>query len=776
MNTQAGRSRHRKAAAVKLLAAAATALTAAWAPAAPKAAPKTAPAVTPAIAAAPAPPPAATGSQPGPVAALRPVAEQYGRVMLVDNYRWMEAPASADFHDYLSGQSQAAELMLARIAGRARLAHALETWQARGTAIAAMVPDGETIYYLKRGPADDVSKLVQRQASGGAERVLVDPEMLPDVAPHTEIVQFAPSQDGTHVAFGLAVAPPKDALPGPDTTIIRVLDTGLHKSLDERLPATRLQSIAWRRDSKGFYYTRPEKPADAASILGIYLHMLGTDAATDVEVLSGRHLPFPLAGATPGGRVIPRLIIPPSSDYALAVISDGISPNLAIYVTPVAQLDDQPAPWQSVAAQEDGVVAVAPSYSIAFLLTRDKAPRLRVASEDLAEPGFANARTVMPQSAGVITNIAAASDALFVARREGATMHLLRLDYNDSVPVDVRLPYEGSIATGFADTPGGLIADARSPGVVFSLQGWVHRQSWLRYDAHAHRIADLGITPQPAASLAGYDAIETTARAKDGAAIPLSIITRHGVALDHARPTLLEAYGSYGYPFDPRFLPAALAWADEGGVYAVAHVRGGGEYGEPWHQAGAHAQKTTTITDLLACAEALQKAGYTDAAHLTATGTTAGAVAVAGAMLQSPATFRAVALHDGLLNPLRAATYPSGGMAVMEFGAARDPAQFPALLATDALNQVKDGTEYPAVMLSISQTPSAVPTWQSAKMAARLQAATTSGRPVLLHETANTEADRLTFLLWQVGAPGFEPGAAPAAAPHKKPKHGKHSA
>jgi prolyl oligopeptidase len=173
---------------------------------------------------------------------------------------------------------------------------------------------------------------------------------------------------------------------------------------------------------------------------------------------------------------------------------------------------------------------------------------------------------------------------------------------------------------------------------------------------------------------------------------------------------------------------------------------------------------------LLSCVTALEKAGYSDPAHVTAVGTTAGAVTVANAMIRSPAAFRAVAMHDGLLNPLRAGTYGGGSMAVMEFGSARDPAQFPALLAADAFSQVKDGVEYPAVLLDVSPSAAPVPVWQSAKMAARLQAATTSARPVYLHISANAEADRLTFLLWQTGVSGFQPGAAagPAAAKHGK--------
>jgi prolyl oligopeptidase len=698
--------------------------------------------------------------QPGPVAQVRPVAEQYGHTTLIDNYRWMENATGPEFVQYLRAQSDAAEAALARIGGRDRIRKKIAALQNTGVSIAAVVPEGDTVFYLKRGPADDVARLMVRSADGGGERVLVDPETLPGVKPHSEILQFAPSQDGSHVEYALGT-------PGSDHVELRVLDVGLRQTLPDKVAASRFAGVAWRRDSKGFYYTKPEGPG-AAQVLSVYLHMLHGDVGEDAIILSGGHLPF----AFHGGHAIPHLIIPPSSDYALAVVSDGISPDVAVYATPLAQLDDQPAPWQSIATQDDGVLAVAPSYSIAFMLTHSKAPRMRVVSEDMAQPGFANARTVVPESAGAITAIAAASDALFVTRRQGATMHLLRLDYNDSQPQDVRLPYEGSIATGSAASPGGLVADARSPGVLFSLQGWVHPQSWFRYDPKLHRVVDLGIAPSAAPG--GYDDIETVARAADGTDVPLSIIARHGVALDHVRPVLLEGYGAYGFPFDPRFMPGALAWADEGGVYAIAHVRGGGEGGEVWHAAGRLQHKETSFSDLLSCVTALEKAGYTDAAHVTAVGTTAGAVTVANAMIRSPAAFRAVAMHDGLLNPLRAETYSGGAMAVMEFGAARDPAQFPSLLAVDAFSQVKDGAEYPAVLLDVSPTAAPVPVWQSAKMAARLQAATTSARPVYLHESANAEADRLTFLLWQTGVAGFQPGVttSPTAAKHGKSHKG----
>ena len=187
-------------------------------------------------------------------------------------------------------------------------------------------------------------------------------------------------------------------------------------------------------------------------------------------------------------------------------------------------------------------------------------------------------------------------------------MHLLRLGYNDSTPQDVALPFQGTIQAAFGGV-GGLAADPRSSGVIFGLEGWVHPQTWMRYDQRLHRVLDLALVPAFPRDLTAYETIETTAKATDGTAIPLSIIRRKGTVLDHARPALVDAYGSYGYAFDPRFMPAALAWADEGGVYAVAHVRGGGEFGESWHQAGQFARKVNTASDMLACATALMTAG-----------------------------------------------------------------------------------------------------------------------------------------------------------------------
>jgi prolyl oligopeptidase len=717
--------------------------------------------------AAPAPPPAEPPAA-APVARIAPVTDTYFGTTLTDNYRWMEGDPTAELRDFLTASSRFADSQIGRVQGREKLLADIDNFSVPYVVVSDVTPDGDTIFYLKRGPTDDVARL----ASGGAaghEHVLVDPETLPDAPPNSEIDQIAPSPDGAFVAFGLADN-------GPDSSVLRVYDTVRGQPLSEHIPGARFAAVAWLPDSSGFYYTRPYDGGgtDRRFLrLAVFLHHLGTGTDADLAVLDAAQLPFPFHAQT----IVPRLILPPGADYALAVVSDGVSQEVTVYDAPLNQLTQRPAPWKSLATEGDGVTEVSVSGSLAFLLTHSGAPTARVVTEDLADPGFSGARTVLPAGEGVITGITAASDALYAARRKGSGMELLRLDYTQTVPEQVRLPFAGTIAPAY-DGPGGLVGDPRATGVFLSLESWMHPKTWLHYDLRLHRVVDPGVVPDFPRDVSAYQAVETTAKAKDGTTIPLSLISRRDAPHDGARPVLLEAYGAYGYAFDARFVPAALAWADQGGIYAVAHVRGGGELGTPWRDAGRFADKVNSVTDLLACADALAAQGYSSPAHIAAAGTNAGAIAVAGAMLLKPDAFRAVLLRAGLLNPLRSEEYPSGAANVAEFGSAHEPSQFPALLAMDAYQHVRDGTAYPAVLLTGSLNDRVVPAWQPAKMAARLAASTSSGHPILLRVVQDTarpghaqreklEAEELSFLLWQLGMPDFAL-ATPAPPPATK--------
>jgi len=256
--------------------------------------------------------------------------------------------------------------------------------------------------------------------------------------------------------------------------------------------------------------------------------------------------------------------------------------------------------------------------------------------------------------------------------------------------------------------------------------------------------------------------------------VPLSIVHKRGMALDRSHPTWLEGYGAYGITLDPQFRPTLLAFFERGGVFAVAHVRGGGEYGEDWHLAGQKLTKQHTIDDMLAGAEYLIEHKYTSAAHLAGEGTSAGGITIGGAITQRPDLFGAALIRVGDSDSLRSELMASGPANIPEFGTVKQSDGFKALYAMDAYQHVKPNTAYPAVLLTTGVNDPRVASWQATKMAARLQASTTSGKPVLLrvdydagHGMGSTKtqrdeelADEVAFLFWQLGNPQFQPAQA----------------
>jgi prolyl oligopeptidase len=315
-----------------------------------------------------------------------------------------------------------------------------------------------------------------------------------------------------------------------------------------------------------------------------------------------------------------------------------------------------------------------------------------------------------------------------------------------------------------------MSADPRLPGVFVRLTSWVKAPAVYAYDPRAKRFADTKLQPRgPLDEPADVEAVEVKVRAADGTLVPLSIIHKRGLKLDGSNPTLIHGYGSYGISQLPFFNPQLLAWYERGGVYAVAHVRGGGEYGEEWHRAGQKETKPNTWRDFISCAEYLVERRYTTPARLAGMGQSAGGILVGRAVTERPDLFGAAVISVGLTDMLRYETTANGVPNVPEFGSVRTPEGFKALHEMSAYHHVKDGAAYPAVLVTTGINDPRVEPWLPAKMAARLQAATSSGRPVLLrvdynagHGVGSTRrqfaeelADIMTFLLWQFGDPAF---------------------
>jgi len=375
---------------------------------------------------------------------------------------------------------------------------------------------------------------------------------------------------------------------------------------------------------------------------------------------------------------------------------------------------------------------------------------------------------VVPAAEAVITGLGAAKDALYIQRMNGGTGDLLKLAYtSDAKPVPVPLPFEGNVDA--------LATDPRQPGVIYELRGWTRFGGYYAYDAKSNKSVDTRIQPQ-----GKYDAPtslvvdEVKAKSADGTLVPMSIVHKKGIKLDGSNPTIVWGYGAYGISQTASFAPTLLPWYDRGGIFAVAHVRGGGEYGEDWHLAGYKGTKANTWNDTIACGEWLIANKYTSSAKMAVRGGSAGGILVGRTITERPDLFGAAIDDVPVSDTLRMETSANGVPNIPEFGSVKTEEGFKALLAMSPYAHVKDGVAYPAVLLTTGINDPRVDAWEAAKMAARLQAATSSGKPILLridydagHGFGSTKkssyevaADRFAFLFWQFGVKGFQPTPA----------------
>ena len=616
---------------------------------------------------------------------------------------------------------------------------------------------GGRIFSMKRAPSENTFKLYVRETAAGSDRLLIDPDRNATVGRHFAIDYYQPSQDGTKLVYGISPG-------GSEHSVIHILDVVSGREAPETIDRAENGGPSWLPDGSGFFYNRmiPLKPGEADTDRYLnskaYLHRLGSDPASDTPLIGTG-----VAGSPEVTPVdIPAIFVPPGSQTAFAVVSHGATPGVELLSAPLAAAERPGAPWRRIADTPDGVTNLAVHGDRLFLLNHKDAPRYEVVALDLAHPDWSHAERIAPASERVVEDLSAAADGLYIRDLDGGLGRLRRYDYASGRLADLPLPAEGSVQ--------GPVTDPLRPGALFGLQGWVKPQSW--YAVEAGRPIPLSLAPLWSEDLSPYVAEEVQAQARDGVMIPLSIVHRRGLALDGKAPLWLTGYGAYGVAITPALAARQLALLEDGGVYAVCHVRGGAEFGEDWHLAGKMATKPNTYRDLIACAEYLHAHGYGAPATTAIEGRSAGGITVGMALVERPDLFRVVFSGVGDSNALRAELETDGAANALEYGSVKTEAGFRALAAVDALSHVKDGTPYPAVLLTTGLNDPRVAPWQPGKMAARLQSATSSGRPVLLlvdpdagHGMGSTKlqrdrevADQMAFLYCQIGRPAYQPG------------------
>jgi prolyl oligopeptidase len=552
------------------------------------------------------------------------------------------------------------------------------------------------------------------EALGGPARVLVDPALLGIGGPHVSLDWWSVAPDGRHVAYGLSAA-------GSEQSVLHVLDAETGGTLPERIDRTPFAGPSWLPDSSGFFYNRlqdaPPKSIESRQDSVCLLHRLGGDPSADLPVL-GR-------GVSPGVAVepfeIPAVYADPTADRVVGVLYGGVRHANPLLVARLADVLAGAPDWQAVAGVEDSITDFTFRGDDLYLLSTRDAPNGRMLRTSLSAPDLQGADEVAAESAVVIERLNASADAVYLRCIDAGYGLLNRLTETGLEPVP--LPYEGSVV--------GLYAGTAERRVHVALTGWLQPRGVWTYEPGAVRLTDTGFPARPDIDVSPYQATRSYAAARDGTRVPVSIVARRDAPRDGSNCALVNGYGAYQVVLGPVFNPRAFAFLEQGGILVTAHVRGGGEYGEAWWKAGRGPTKPNSWRDLIDVCEHLCAEGWTRPAHLAIRGGSAGGITVGRALTERPDLFAACVCSVGVLNTLRAEFAPNGPPNVPEYGTIATQEGFEALVAMDSIHAVEDGVAYPPVLLTHGMTDPRVEPWHSAKMTARLQAASAGGEVLL---------------------------------------------
>jgi len=657
-------------------------------------------------------------------------------------------------------QGDSARDVLDRIPGRAALLERIRALDEASPTVHEISIEAGRVFYLETAAGAPGDVLCVREGFAGAKRVLVDPATRPDGGPGAAIAWYSASPDGRHVAFGLTRGTTDEAL-------LHVMDVDAGRDLPFEIDrAAQNRKLAWQPDGKAFYYARvPEAQAPAArgANVRIYRHVLGRETSRDEIVF---------APGVGGARDVPEmvepwLVVPSESRYAFALARGEPGGPVAVHVTLQKDLAEGRPRWHEIATTADQVTAIEAWHEDLYLLTRRDAPNRRVIRVAAGATDLARAKVAVPEGDAVIESMGLARDAIYLRTMVAGVDRLERMGLGllaSGSRQFLRLPYDMAISE--------LVTDPRRAGAVLRLQAWTRPLEVAEVDARTGDVRNTGLVPPSAADYSTIDEVRLYAPTPDGTRIPITLVYKKSTRLTTDNPTLLAVHGAWGDPASPAFEPARLAWLEHGGIFAVAHVRGGGEYGDAWHDAGRGAMKATTVSDFIAACEFLERYGFTNNNRLAIEGTEAGGVPVGDALVRRPDLFAAAILRDPIVDLPALAASAAGRAMLPEFGSAASADDRERLRAISPYEHVREGMPYPAVMLSIGVADPGIDAAQAERMAARLEKATTSGKPVLLRidSTAGARprrdeelADVYSFALWQLGDPKFQP--APPAPP-----------
>jgi len=677
-----------------------------------------------------------------PKAKVAPVEDVVQGHKIVDPYRYLENGNDPDTKQFVEQELAYTRSVLDPLPGRDKINQRLSQLLTIGS-IGVPQVGGNYYFYTRREGNQNQPVLYVREGIDGKDRSLVDVNTMSSDGT-VALDWWFPAEDGKYLAYGTSPN-------GSEDSTLNVMETATGKLLPDTIERTRFTSLAWLKDSTGFYYTRHPRKGEVAEGQEVYyskvfFHVLGSDPAKDPLVFG--------EGRDP--QDVPGVSLSEDGRWLLITVFEGWTKS-EMYLK---DLNANSSPVEMTTGKDFLYNADFLKGKI-YITTNEDASRYHVFVADAANPKRENWKEIIPQTDAVLQGAGVTGGKLFAQYEHNAASELKIFDLDGKKLSDIPLPTIGTVfATG---------GKWDHNDVFFGFQSYTVPPSIYRYDLTQTKSSLWAKVDAPSIDPSAFEVEQVWYHSKDGTRVPMFIVSKKGIAKNGKNPTLLTGYGGFNISETPSFSRSVYLWMEHGGIYAVANLRGGAEFGEDWHRAGMLEKKQNVFDDFIAAGEYLIAQKYTDRDHLAITGGSNGGLLMGAMITQRPDLFRAVVCAVPLLDMLRYQNFQIAKLWIPEYGSADDPKQFDWLYAYSPYHHVKVGQEYPAILFMTADTDTRVDPMHAKKMAALMQAEAKNGgskeRPILLRietkaghgqgkpvaKQIEESTDMYSFLFWQLG-------------------------
>jgi prolyl oligopeptidase len=674
---------------------------------------------------------------PPPTTQAKPVTDNVSGHEITDPYRWLEDGKSPQTRAWIGEQMKYTEDYLNQVKNRPGIVKRLTELERVETYTIPLERNG-VYFFTKRLPEENQASIYMRKGLHGEDVRLIDATKL-SADQNTSIGINDIAQDGSLLVYGIRQG-------GADEEVIKVLDVNKHQELPDTLPRARYNNMNLAPDKKGLYYGKFEHTGT-----NVYYHHFGTDPSQD-QLVFGKKFGDETFGQME--LIDPR--VTESGRYLVITVGHGVpAKRVDIYTKDLRSPDSQ---IKQIVHGIDSRFTPVNYGDDLYVMTDYKAPNYSVLKIAIDDPAPDKWKTIVPEGKDAITNVSIVGGKLFVTGLHDVVTETRIFSLDGKQVGQISYP-----ALGSASPVRGRAAGHEG---FYRFESFTIPPTICHFDTSTDK-ADIFAKPTVPFNSDNFDVKQVFYNSKDGTRVPMFIAGKKGAKRDGTTPTLMYAYGGFNLSTTPQWDPEYAWWIEQGGYYAQPSLRGGGEYGEKWHEAGMFEKKQNVFDDFFAAAEYLIDNKYTSPEHFAIRGRSNGGLLMGAAMTQHPELFGAIWCGYPLLDMIRFQNFLVGRWWTAEYGSAENPQQFPYLIKYSPYQNVRRGAKYPAIMFNTGDSDTRVDPLHARKMTALMQAESGSTRPILLHyetnaghssgvsitQRVNDTADELAFLWNEVTGP-----------------------